>query len=138
MENEAMSSVFAARLLLSRRDLDLNQDQLALLAKVSRAYISDLERGKVVNPTVDVIEALAKALDVRPEYLLGWSDDATGEDRPGSVAERRVVYEVANAAQYHRMQQVLALFNELDWEYQELALKIIEEFGRAQQVRVIE
>lgn len=133
-----MNSMFATRLLLSRRDLDLNQDQLAALAKVSRAYISDLERAKVVNPTVDVVEALAKALDVRPEYLLGWSEDATGEDRPGSVAEGRVVYEVASVAQYHRVQQLLALFEELDWDYQELALKILEEFGRAQRVRVIE
>lgn len=75
-----MTSTLAARLLLSRRDLDMTQAELARRAgNVSAAYISDLERSKVENPTVDVIAALARALGVHPAYLIGWAEDPLGE-----------------------------------------------------------
>lgn len=86
-----MATRLAERLLLSRRDVDITQEDLAQQAgNLSAAYISSLERGKVLNPTTEVIEALATALGVRPEYLLGWSDDPLGESQPASIAEGRV------------------------------------------------
>jgi len=85
-ENVAVNDTLAVRLLISRRDLKFNQEDVADRAGVSRAYVSDLERGKVDNPTLDVVTSLARVLQVRPEYLLGWSDDPLGEDRPGNVA----------------------------------------------------
>lgn len=35
-------------------------------------FVRDLMEGKSGNPRIDNIERLAKALDVSPEWLLGW------------------------------------------------------------------
>ncbi|MBD2098481.1 helix-turn-helix transcriptional regulator [Trichocoleus sp. FACHB-591] len=46
-----------------RRELDITQEKLAELAELHRTYISNLERGDA-NPTLDMINRLAKALDI--------------------------------------------------------------------------
>ncbi|WP_439468446.1 helix-turn-helix domain-containing protein [Blastomonas fulva] len=46
------------------------QEELADLAGVARSYMSDVERG-VRNPTLKVVERIAKALDIHPAKLLG-------------------------------------------------------------------
>lgn len=132
-----MADTLAVRLLVSRRDLRMNQDEVADRAGISRAYVSDLERGKVDNPTLDVITALAQVLQVRPEYLLGWSDDALGEDRPQNVAEGRLVWEVNGPAEYRRIQELLDLYNQLAPEDQRILLEIAERLRRAGDVRII-
>ena len=133
-----MADALSTRLLLSRRDLKINQDDLARTAGVSRAYISDLERGKVENPTADVIVALATALQVRPEYLMGWSDDALGESRPASISEGRVVYQVGSPAEYRLVQEMLELFTELSAENQRILLQLADQLRRAHPARVVE
>lgn len=45
------------------------QEAFADLANVNRTYISDCERG-TRNPTILVVEKIAKALDVTPGSLL--------------------------------------------------------------------
>lgn len=65
----------AQRMLLSRRDLNWKQEQLAHASGVSRTYISNIERGRITNVGVEVIFALAQALGVAPQYLLGLNDD---------------------------------------------------------------
>ena len=57
-----MTSTLAQRVLLERRTLNWNQDELAAKAGVSRSYISHIERSQIPNPTIDVVEALAAAL----------------------------------------------------------------------------
>ena len=92
-----MATVLADRLLLSRRDLDITQEDLASRAgNVSAAYISSLERGKVTNPSVEVIEAIATALGVSPAYLLGWTDIPLPEEDATipQIAEPRVAYNI--------------------------------------------
>lgn len=131
-----MNSTIANRVLLCRRDLKWDQEELARLANVSRAYVSDLERGKTTNPTMGVIEALAKALGVRPEYLTGWTDDALGEDRPSSMDEGRIVYQV-EPGQYRQVQELLDLYAELGPEDQRIILDLAQRLRRAGDVRII-
>jgi transcriptional regulator with XRE-family HTH domain len=127
-----MSNVLAQRLLLSRRDLDITQIDLAQRAgNVSAAYISDLERNKVVNPTVEVIEAIAAALGVSPAYLLGWSDIPLA-DEATTIGEARVSYTVDP-----RIQQLIDLFEDLDPAGQAAALEIIHTLRRTQHARVV-
>jgi transcriptional regulator with XRE-family HTH domain len=117
--------MLANRLLLSRRDLDITQIDLAQRAgNVSAAYISDLERNKVTNPTVEVLEALARALGVDPAYLAGWSDAPLGEE---AVAQPRDP----------RLQELLDLFDDLDPAGQTAALEIIRTLRRTQHARVV-
>jgi transcriptional regulator with XRE-family HTH domain len=52
-----------------RSQKGLSQEQFAFEAGIHRTYISDLERG-TRNPTITVVEKLAKCLDVTMGALL--------------------------------------------------------------------
>lgn len=67
--------LLSQRLLLSRRDLGLDQKELGRRAGVSNTYISDIERGRLTNIGIEVINALAKVLGIAPGYLAGWEEN---------------------------------------------------------------
>jgi XRE family transcriptional regulator of biofilm formation len=48
----------------------LTQEQLRKRARVSRGYLADLEAGHRKNPSVKVLQRLAKVLDVPVTELL--------------------------------------------------------------------
>jgi transcriptional regulator with XRE-family HTH domain len=52
-----------------RQQRELSQEDFAFEAGIHRTYISDLERG-ARNPTISVVERLAKALKVKVGVLL--------------------------------------------------------------------
>lgn len=52
-----------------RGDLGWSQEELAHRADIHRTYISDVERG-ARNPTISVVEKIAKALKVEAAKLL--------------------------------------------------------------------
>ncbi len=60
---------FAARLRELRTEAGVSQERLAELAGVHRNYVGAIERGER-NPGLDVICALADALDVDPGELV--------------------------------------------------------------------
>ena len=53
-----------------RMHRNLTQIELAKKAKVSQAFIAQLETGEQDNPTLDTLRRLAKALKVKPSALL--------------------------------------------------------------------
>jgi transcriptional regulator with XRE-family HTH domain len=59
----------AAKLKRLRERRGLSQEQLAEAAGISRTYLARLETAKH-DPTLSVIERLAKALKVKPAELL--------------------------------------------------------------------
>ena len=59
----------AAKLKRLRKRSGLTQEQLAAAAGISRTYLSRLETANH-DPTVGVVERLAKALKVKPTDLL--------------------------------------------------------------------
>src|SRR6187551_3634024 len=70
-----------------RRVPGLRREEVALLAGISPDYYLRLERGRDRNPSPQVLEALARVLeldDVEREYLLG-----LGTARPRARARRR-------------------------------------------------
>ncbi len=52
-----------------RQEKGWSQEEFAFEAGLHRTYVSDLERG-ARNPTITVVEKLAKALGVKPGQLL--------------------------------------------------------------------
>ena len=52
-----------------RKERGLSQEGLAFECGVHRTYVSGVERG-IRNPTVVVLEKIARALDVPPSRLL--------------------------------------------------------------------
>ena len=61
--------LFAANLRRLRHDRGLSQDDLAYEAKVSRSYLSQIEKGGFYA-SLKIIERLAKDLKVDPAELL--------------------------------------------------------------------
>lgn len=58
-----------------RSELDLTLEEVARKVGVSRATVLRWETGAIQNLGRDKIASLAAALQVSPEYLLGWTDD---------------------------------------------------------------
>ena len=67
-----------------RKELGLSQEGLAFAAELHRTYISGVERG-VRNPTVLVLEQIAKALKVPASRLL----DEVPDSRSARGSRRR-------------------------------------------------
>jgi transcriptional regulator with XRE-family HTH domain len=109
------------RVLLSRRDLGWDQEQLATASTVSRSRISEIERGKASNVGVEGILSLADALGVSAAYLLGLSDDPLGEGAV-PVVEDGLVLDVEDAEQRKVLRQLVDEFAALSGRNQRLAL----------------
>lgn len=58
-----------------RTELGLTLEDVARRVHVSRATVLRWETGAIKNLGRDKIAALASALHVSPEFLLGWADD---------------------------------------------------------------
>lgn len=74
-----------------RRLAELSQRELARIANVSDAYVSQLERG-MHEPTIKVLRSIAGALDIRADTMLryaGWLEEnlsSSQNDGPSDVA----------------------------------------------------
>ena len=54
-----------------REELGLTQDQVSVIAGISKPYLSNVETGRAKNPPTDgVLESLAEALQIEPAELL--------------------------------------------------------------------
>jgi XRE family transcriptional regulator, regulator of sulfur utilization len=75
-----IASSFGSRLREARMRQGLTLRDVATASDISIAYLSDLERGNLVNPTLDTLRGVTTALGVSLEQLLGV--DGNGELRP--------------------------------------------------------
>jgi transcriptional regulator with XRE-family HTH domain len=137
-DNRSMydTKVLAQRLLLSRRDLDLDQEELAARSGVSRPYISQIERGRKTNMTVDVLVSLADALGVNVLYLLGLTDAPLDEETPRTLAEQSedyVVFEVDNGEQRRLFREIIDEVNALPLATQRMVLALIRTMRQVEQ-----
>jgi len=60
---------FGTNVKAARKSAGFSQETLADMAAVARSYLSDVERG-ARNPTLQVVERIAAALNVRASSLL--------------------------------------------------------------------
>lgn len=65
----SLAQVFGRYVRKVRLEQDLAQEQLAFEAELQRSYVSELEAGKR-NPTLDVVDAIARGLKVAAYTLL--------------------------------------------------------------------
>lgn len=66
--------VFSKRMKESREKQGLTLAQLGRKIDKTEATVQRYESGNIKNLKSDTIENIAKALDVNPAYLMGWSD----------------------------------------------------------------
>ena len=62
--------ILAMKLKTLRRQRGLNQTALAKKVGITQAYIAMLEKGEKVNPTLAMLQRLARALKVRVAELV--------------------------------------------------------------------
>lgn len=67
-QRSALSVGFGQTVRELREEAELSQERLGFLAKLSRVYIGEIERGEK-SPTLDAVAAIADALD-KPAYEL--------------------------------------------------------------------
>ena len=133
MYSSVMEGTLAARVLLSRRDLGINQDELARRVGVSRTYISKIETGAVNSIMTDVAVALAGALHVNIGYLLGLTDIPS--DEPGTplqATEETLTFSVKDIALRRTVQELVAIVVELAPDDRDFVLEMAERIWRSE------
>ena len=77
MNHETKNPVLLGeRLVAARRNAGLNQSELGRLCDTPQSHISSMERGKRA-PSIEMVKALALALQVSIHWLLGGENDDT-------------------------------------------------------------
>jgi|SRR4051794_5709772 transcriptional regulator with XRE-family HTH domain len=77
-----------------RADRRMSQKDLAAHAKISRSYLCDIEHGRGSQPSLHVLQSIARSLGEDPAELMmqaGIDMDREDELEPGSQRERRVL-----------------------------------------------
>jgi transcriptional regulator with XRE-family HTH domain len=77
-----------------RKQRRMSQKDLAGHAKISRSYLCDIEQGRGTQPSLHVLQAIARSLGEDPAELMmqaGVDIDRADELQPGSRRERRVI-----------------------------------------------
>lgn len=82
-----MSHALGRKLRKCRKIKGLSLDDLGRLCGMTGAHIGRLERGEQSNPRQETINALAKALDVAPSYLL-YDVDTDPATKPEPIPEK--------------------------------------------------
>lgn len=134
------SSTLAERLLLARRHSGLDQKELGRRANVSNTYISDLERGRVTNPGIEIIFALADALGIPVADLIGIEveqPDVDEDTLPAYFTSTHLVRRIDHPYTRSMAKRFLDLFLELPQRDQELLLRMAETITSSNQPRII-
>ncbi|QSF42266.1 helix-turn-helix domain-containing protein [Priestia megaterium] len=53
----------------------ISLSQLAERSRVTKSYLSQIERNICTNPSIEFVEKVAVALNVNPEVLVGWGQN---------------------------------------------------------------
>lgn len=102
------------RVLLARRQVGIDQQELARKIGVSYPYISKIERGHVSNVTVEVVEKLAVALGISVEHLLGLTDVPLSDDgAPIEAGPERIVFEIRDAEMRSAIIELVSIVREM-------------------------
>jgi transcriptional regulator with XRE-family HTH domain len=71
----SLTFAFAEAVRQARSDRGISQEELGRRSGLHRAHVGEIERGEV-SPTLDSVEAIARALEMRPSDLI-----QSGEER---------------------------------------------------------
>lgn len=81
-----MGNALGNRIYSLRKAKGLTQEELGQRVGVTKAQINKYETGVTQNLKRSVAEAMAKALDVSPGYLMGWTDESVTHEREQSLS----------------------------------------------------
>lgn len=126
------TKAFGRNVLISRRDLNMTQKELADRIGISQSYITKIERGRAKNMSVELVFDLATALSVSPAWLLGLSQDPLGVETD-LENEQYVVIDVEDSSQRRLVQEVLDAFVAMSPVNQRLVTSIMRMIRQAEE-----
>lgn len=132
--NQPIDAVqFGRRILLSRKDLKINQEELGERSGISRGHIAKIERGEVKNPTIDIVYRLADALGVSRAYLLGITEDPLYEVEEESEEQLKISVIKRSPSRTYRTlgAELLDIFDQLSSDSQSILLSIADKLRQA-------
>lgn len=84
-----INDIFNERLHRAREGKGLTMEELASRLKMNKSTIQRYESGTITNVKLPVVEAIAKVLDVNPDWLLGKTNNASiVNDQSADIVER--------------------------------------------------
>ena len=102
----------AKRIKNLRLSQGLTLEQVATIVGVGKSTVRKWETGMIANMRRDKIAALAKALNVTPEYLMGWEEEKeqkTSPDKPELTEGEKLVLDLFRRVPEERRDLVLQM-----------------------------
>jgi transcriptional regulator with XRE-family HTH domain len=99
--------LFGSRIRSIREGLDLSREAVSEKAQINSNYLGEIERGEKW-PSIDVIQRLASALDVRPSRFFEYEAEEVDLDRLLSQLHR-----LLSSRKTEELQQATRLLNAL-------------------------
>ncbi|PQD95448.1 transcriptional regulator [Pradoshia eiseniae] len=96
--------MFGKRLKELREIRGLSLSELAAQSGVAKSYISNMERDKMTNPSLEVMTKIASVLDITPQLLISQDKDVNKEQ---SVLERLALAEGINQEQLKEYKELI-------------------------------
>ena len=118
-----MSYLVGDRIREFRKQMGMNQDELAELASLNRVTIAKYESGKV-EPGAQALSRIADALEITVDVLLGRSESPTPtQDEAWAIRERlrrdpnyRLLFDAADSASPEHLRAAAAMLKALEGE----------------------
>ena len=96
--------MFGKRLKELRESRGLSLSELAAQSGVAKSYLSNMERDKMTNPSLEVMTKIASVLDITPQLLISQDKDVNKEQ---SVLERLALAEGINQEQLKEYKELI-------------------------------
>ena len=96
--------MFGKRLKELRESRGLSLSELAVKSGVAKSYISNMERDKMTNPSLEVMTKIASVLDITPQLLISQDKDVNKEQ---SALERLAQAEGINQEQLKEYKELI-------------------------------
>lgn len=74
-----LSCEMGRRMYARRKELKITQEQVANACRITKSTVSRYEKGLIEHPHRPTVEAIAKVLGVRPDWLYVQTETAEGE-----------------------------------------------------------
>ncbi|MGW9103185.1 helix-turn-helix domain-containing protein [Priestia megaterium] len=104
----------------------LSLSELAERTKITKSYLSNIERNISTNPTIDVIQKLASGLKVHPTVLLNWKEDKKELQNTNNSLEY-IKYRI-NSMDNEQLRELKSYADVIEWKRKKVPLSDLIKF----------
>lgn len=109
-----------------RMQKQLSLSELAERTKITKSYLSNIERNISTNPTIDVIQKLASGFKVHPSVLLNWEEDKK-ELQSTNDSLTYIKYRI-NSMDNEQLRELKDYVDVIEWKRKKISLSDLIKF----------